>query len=343
MLRGRKRRLPSFFIPEDYYHGSDSDEDDVGDTDVLGADYVQDDVVHQHDDQQEQDDVRADQHCQPQSFLQRAQEHPRGRRVLTVSVLTAQQTLERQQQQEHLSQALQSLRAKQQQLLVRNSKPQYQERTYNVVEEDDDIMGDRDGIDDEETYMEAAEDGTHVEAAEEGTDVEAAEEEDDEDEEEEEDKDDEEEEEEQEEDEEEEEDSYYEDNFPDEPEDEEVDEAHKDYHSILEELSRQWQLIELDHNVSKTACNQFWNIAFKFIPELMEEKDRQNISRKIPQFEQIRRKFKKNNCPEVDMEMAYKKKDTNEVTIVNCTSTPTKQFPGNLYEKLYEVATVKVS
>lgn len=68
----------------------------------------------------------------------------------------------------------------------------------------------------------------------------------------------------------------------------------------------------------------------------------QQVRRKIPQFQQIRRTLEKKYTPDVQLEVAYQKRDTNEVTVVNTTINPRKRFPGNEYEKLYEVATVKV-
>ena len=44
------------------------------------------------------------------------------------------------------------------------------------------------------------------------------------------------------------------------------------------------------------------------------------------------------------MEIGYKDKETDEVTVIeNTTVTPKSRFPQNTFEKMYEIATVKVS
>lgn len=101
--------------------------------------------------------------------------------------------------------------------------------------------------------------------------------------------------------------------------------------------------IELDHTVSQTASNAMWKLAFEFIPKILESRNIHNIRRKIPQFNHIRRKLHKKYTPPVHLEMAYKKRDSDEITIVNDSVTPRTRFPGNVFEKLYEVATVKVN
>ena len=48
--------------------------------------------------------------------------------------------------------------------------------------------------------------------------------------------------------------------------------------------------------------------------------------------------------PKVNLEIGYRSKDGNEeTTIVRGTSTPKSRFPQNKYEKIYEVATVKIA
>ena len=59
-------------------------------------------------------------------------------------------------------------------------------------------------------------------------------------------------------------------------------------------------------------------------------------------FKQIRQNFY-NTTPDVDLEIAYRDRTTKEMSIFHGTATPKNQFPPNTFEKVYEVATVKVS
>lgn len=118
---------------------------------------------------------------------------------------------------------------------------------------------------------------------------------------------------------------------------------HADYESILKELSTKWIVAEADHNVSKVASNVMWKLAFQFIPNLIRAKDQQEDQTKIPQFQQIRRNYTEDNCPEVELQFGYRNKETDETFHIKSTVTPKSRFPPNKYEKLYEMATVKVS
>lgn len=79
------------------------------------------------------------------------------------------------------------------------------------------------------------------------------------------------------------------------------------------------------------------------MPKLLEAKRRQEVTRKIPQFHQIRKTLTKKNTPEINLKIAYKCKETNEVTVVEDTVTPKSRFPSQEYDKMYEIATVKVN
>ena len=135
----------------------------------------------------------------------------------------------------------------------------------------------------------------------------------------------------------------------DEEEEEEVQEVVLDddtgegYHTILENLCNAWMESELDHSVSQSASNAFWKISFDFIPKLLAAKELQNIKRKIPQFNHIRRKLYDRDTPKVNMEIGYRNKESEEINVVkDCTTMPRKRFPPDKFEKVYEIATVKV-
>ena len=75
----------------------------------------------------------------------------------------------------------------------------------------------------------------------------------------------------------------------------------------------------------------------------MEVRKTQNVRKKVPQFNHIRRLLYKDNTPEVKLEIAFKNKETEEVSVVKDVVTPKSRFPPNQFEKLYETAAVKVN
>ena len=48
------------------------------------------------------------------------------------------------------------------------------------------------------------------------------------------------------------------------------------------------------------------------------------------------------STPKVDLDITYRHRENNEITVVNDTVTPKSRFPPNEFEKLCEIATVKV-
>lgn len=116
----------------------------------------------------------------------------------------------------------------------------------------------------------------------------------------------------------------------------------KSYFQLLEELSKDWLMVELSHDTSKVATNLFWKVACKKMHELFEAKKRQNVLRKTPQFEQLRKKLDE-KIPEIKMEMGYINNETKELTVLeDLHETPVKMFPPSQYRKAYEIATINV-
>lgn len=74
----------------------------------------------------------------------------------------------------------------------------------------------------------------------------------------------------------------------------------------------------------------------------MEAKRLQEVKRKIPKFNQVRKTLENKKAPKVNMELSYKNKDTDEITTVQTTFTPKTRFPPHQFEKLYEISTVEV-
>ena len=122
----------------------------------------------------------------------------------------------------------------------------------------------------------------------------------------------------------------------------EDDEEDEDFNVMLDKFSNKWLAAESDHTVSKTAVEAFWKLAFEHIPKMMKMKERQGYSAKIPQFQQIRRKMNDKLVPDVELQIGYRNKSTEEVTEIKSKVTPKSRFPTSDYEKVYEIASVKV-
>lgn len=111
---------------------------------------------------------------------------------------------------------------------------------------------------------------------------------------------------------------------------------------ILNDLSKQWLLNEVNHRVSKEASNKFWEISNRMFHQLYLAKE--NQGRKIPQFPQLRTKLYENEVPDIKLSIGYECKETGEITVVeDVSSTPVSKFPPATYRKLYETAYVSVS
>lgn len=102
--------------------------------------------------------------------------------------------------------------------------------------------------------------------------------------------------------------------------------------------------MELKHNVSLTASNQYWQVATSLIPSLTEARLREGITKKIPQFRSIRERMYKTRIPKIMLEFAYEVKETGDIIIMSeLEATPASKFPPSEYRKLYETAKIKVS
>lgn len=83
-------------------------------------------------------------------------------------------------------------------------------------------------------------------------------------------------------------------------------------------------------------------MCFNFLPNLLHARKLENIKRKVPQFNRIRETMYEKNTPKVQLEIGYRRKVDDEVTIVHGNANPRSQYPPNEYEKFYEMASVKV-
>ena len=111
---------------------------------------------------------------------------------------------------------------------------------------------------------------------------------------------------------------------------------------MLEKLSKDWILLELKHRTSKSASEDFWELAEKAFPKLYQAKIDETVLKNIPKFVSQRRKLYNSYVPPVKMEIGYLNKETQEVVVVEGDKTPISRFNPQKFEKVYEVASVKV-
>ena len=112
----------------------------------------------------------------------------------------------------------------------------------------------------------------------------------------------------------------------------------------LQTVAKEWLLLEMSHNVSKTASDMFWEVAKKLFHGLVEEKMKCKKNKKIPTFTHIRRVLVSRNCPEIHLDLAYKTKATGEIVRLNdLQKIPVNEYKRSLYEPLYEIASIQVN
>ena len=111
---------------------------------------------------------------------------------------------------------------------------------------------------------------------------------------------------------------------------------HENNGETIDELAKQWLLIELQHNISKTASNLLWTLALKMVPMLPQTK------KKPPGFPHLRRKLYQNNLPPIKLSFGFEHKATGQLHYVQQETTPLSKYPSSQYRKLYEIATIQV-
>ena len=116
------------------------------------------------------------------------------------------------------------------------------------------------------------------------------------------------------------------------------------YKDILHAFSKQWLFTQMSHKVSARATNDFWDVCFKYVPQLMMFHEREGRQEVPPKFISQRRHLHKQFSPEVQMEFGFKHKKDGTIHKVKGSTTPLKEYERNEdYLKLYEISTVKVS
>ena len=103
-------------------------------------------------------------------------------------------------------------------------------------------------------------------------------------------------------------------------------------------------MCENRHHISKRASNELFELSKKWFHKLYMAKELEGVAKRTPQFIQIRNSLYKKKVPQVYLEIAYRNKNTKEVVVLkDQLKTPTRRFPPNQFEKLFEIASVKVS
>lgn len=115
------------------------------------------------------------------------------------------------------------------------------------------------------------------------------------------------------------------------------------YPAILEKLTEDWLMLESKHKTSKSASEDFWELAKKAFPKLYRAKIDEVVLKNIPKFVSQRRKLYNNNVPPVKLEIGYLDKETEDVIVVEDDKTPKSRFHPSKFQKLYQVASVKVN
>ena len=114
----------------------------------------------------------------------------------------------------------------------------------------------------------------------------------------------------------------------------------QDFPDLVEDLAKEWLLLEMSHNVSKKASDLFWELSKRMLARLMES----GCPTKMPSFTHIRRQLVNKYCPDIKIDMGFKKKDTGEIVAESdMRKVPITQYRKPAYDPLYEIASVNVS
>lgn len=120
-------------------------------------------------------------------------------------------------------------------------------------------------------------------------------------------------------------------------------EEEESFDSLFHSFSKKWMETQLTHHVSLSAANDFWKLSFKCIADIFDKKIAEGVSRKIPQYLQVRKNIFKDLCPEVKMSFVFLNKTDGTITHVKENHTPLSRYQRDPnYEKLYEEAHIEV-
>ena len=118
------------------------------------------------------------------------------------------------------------------------------------------------------------------------------------------------------------------------------EEPTENYMELLNDVAKKWIELELRHCTSKKASDDFWTVAKEAFPRLHRAKVNCMVSKNTPKLPGLRRRMYKERVPKIKIEIGYLNKDTKEIEVAEGDTTP--RMNPQLYQKLYEVATVEV-
>ena len=95
----------------------------------------------------------------------------------------------------------------------------------------------------------------------------------------------------------------------------------------------------MKHHVSAAAANHFWDLSLQYVPLVLNQRQR-----KVPKFNQKRRRILEDHCPPIYMEFFYRNRYDGTIVHYKGSKAPIKAYQNDhKYEKLYELAYVKVN
>lgn len=122
----------------------------------------------------------------------------------------------------------------------------------------------------------------------------------------------------------------------------EQQEDKESFQYVLKKFAEDWLGTEINHKVSKIASSEFWNITRKWMTSLNSAFVKEK-RKKFPKFEHIRKKLKKEKVPPISLNTGYVNKETKVLSVARETNKiPVRDFPPDKYEKVFEIASVKV-
>lgn len=127
-----------------------------------------------------------------------------------------------------------------------------------------------------------------------------------------------------------------------EAEEDEREEDKDSFNYLFRRFSEDWTSSQVNHRVSLKASASFWNVARKWILPLSSAFNKDG-KKKFPKFDHTRRKIVKKYVPPISMDVGFVHKETNELSVIrNSETVPIRKFPRDVYEKVFEIASIKV-
>ena len=119
----------------------------------------------------------------------------------------------------------------------------------------------------------------------------------------------------------------------------------EDFDTMIAMLEQLWVDATVNHRMSIEGASYLWKLAFQWINKIMEQKERENNKKRVPQFAHLRRKLLLNSTPDLKIQMGHKNLQTSENLITQPASVaPKKEFNDvRKFRKLFEITSVPIS